>query len=379
MNRYQRDTGKEGVQNMETQNVDGETTPVKHNTSFDCNNRLDVEPFAIYTPPKVLYKPYRKFEYEQVPRKTGSTKRKRTDHGDECQIADMTLGRVAALVTTNWLREQIGSWKKGMELGRHVRLLDTSWKPDKDIDTYKEYYEPGHIPGSLFFDLNKCVEGTKFIPRNLPDSNCFADYAQSLGIYNNTHVIAYDRLNRRPSVRAWWMFRYYGHNKVSILDGGLSKWEADGFEVTTDIPTVEKSDFQPDINTDLLRDMKMMLKNLETRAEQVVDARGAAEYIGEEGDEGIKRGHIPGTSNIPFSTLFNEDGTFKTPEQLRHLFDEAGIDMAKPLTAMCQTGMTACGLAAAAHILGKTDVPVYYGSWKEWGQLADDNHIRTSL
>ncbi|KAJ8308851.1 hypothetical protein KUTeg_013725 [Tegillarca granosa] len=157
-------------------------------------------------------------------------------------------------------------------------------------------------------------------------------------------------------------FALYGHKKISILDGGFMKWVEDGFQTSVEEIDIEKAgDFVAKIDQDLLFDFEMMKKNLEKKSHQMVDARGAKSFIGEEDIEGdIKHGHIPGARNIPFSDLFNEDGTFKSDHALKQLFDAANIDLGRPVVASCLTGMTACGLAAAMHVLGKEKVPVYY-------------------
>jgi thiosulfate/3-mercaptopyruvate sulfurtransferase len=118
-----------------------------------------------------------------------------------------------------------------------------------------------------------------------------------------------------------------------------------------------------------VRDKDQMLANIASNAEQVVDARGAARFTGEERDPrpGVAAGHIPGSFNLPYGQLFNSDGTWKTGDALRAAFVAAGIDLAQPMVATCGSGMTAASLAFGAHLLGKTDVALYDGSWSEWG------------
>ncbi|XP_067680550.1 thiosulfate sulfurtransferase-like [Haliotis asinina] len=282
----------------------------------------------------------------------------------------MTVIRLGTLVSTNWLREQLASIQHNTN--GILRILDTSWLPKPGIDSYTEFYQKSHIPGSKHFDLNQCVQPTPLIPRNLPDPKCFTDYVQGLGISSDTHIIAYDRFNTRPSVRTWWLFRLYGHNKISVLDGGLKKWVENGYEVTDEEPEVKRGNFETRLNPNLLRDYDAMVDNVQTKREQIVDARDVPSFMGETDlPPEIKSGHIPGARCIPFEDIFNPDGTFKSEKDLKKLFDQAGIDLGKPLVASCLAGLTACGLSTAAHILGKEVVPVYYGSWIEWGQRAD--------
>ncbi|XP_041352951.1 thiosulfate sulfurtransferase-like [Gigantopelta aegis] len=286
----------------------------------------------------------------------------------------MGLSRVRTLVGTNWLKEQLFS---KTSKGGPLRVLDTTWKPKNDTNYYEEYYKKSHIPTSVYFNPDECVQSIKLIQRNLPELNCFNHYIQRLGIASDTHIIAYDQFTSRSALRTWWLFRVFGHSKISILDGGFKKWLDDGYEVSTEEPQVEKTDYLLQPNFQLMRDYDAMVKNVKSKVEQMVDARSWEEFSGQkelEKPDDLKTGHIPGARNIPFEDLFNEDGTFKSDKDLKILFDKAEIDLNKPLVASCLTGLTACGLAAAAHCLGK-DVPVYFGSWKEWVQRADDNMV----
>lgn len=283
----------------------------------------------------------------------------------------MSLARLRTVVSTNWLWEQISSNISKRQ--NALRVLDTSFTSDREIDPYREYYMQGHIPQSVHFDLWKCVESTEYIPRNLPDKNCFEDYAQNLGISPDTHIVAYDRLGPLSSYRTWWLFRLHGHKKISVLDGGLRKWMNDGLEVTTEVPKIEKtSDFKVKFDSTLMHSFEDMVEVIQTKKAQVMDARGLDEstVTDPEKDGGV----LPGAKHINFKDLFNsEDGTIKEDDELKELFDSAGIDLAHPVVASCFLGSTACGLAAAAHILGKENVPVYYGSWNEWKQRAPED------
>ncbi|KAL4238047.1 hypothetical protein ACF0H5_002758 [Mactra antiquata] len=285
----------------------------------------------------------------------------------------MTISRTRTLVTTNWLREQISSnWKKTK---KNLRILDTTFSKNKEIDSYTEGYLKNHIPQSLFFDLHRCVESTPQIPRNLPDLKCFENYVQSLGVWPDTHIVAYDRDLPSSAYRTWWTFRLFGHRNISILDGGYRKWLTDGFDVTMEQPSVERSNFTINMDSSLLRNYVQMMDNVTSHREQVVDARApdSDSVVQEELDGGV----IPSSMHVSYDHLFNEDGTLKSESDLKTMFREAGVDLNKPMVACCLTGMTACGVAGAAHVLGK-DIPVYYGSWTEWKQRAPDKYKQCS-
>ncbi|XP_052275695.1 thiosulfate sulfurtransferase-like isoform X2 [Dreissena polymorpha] len=216
------------------------------------------------------------------------------------------------LVTAKWLNEQIGS---SSEATRALRILDTSFMKDKSVDTYTTAYLKDHIPQAVYFGLHNCVESTPHIPRNLPDPACFTGYVQKLGIWPDTHVVAYDRFGPSSAYRTWWLFRLFGHKNISVLDGGYRKWVADGYETTKEEPEVEMSSFTPNMDRSLVRTYDDMVSNLKTCTEQVVDARGPNESSVV--DATCDGGKIPGAKHVSFEELFNEDGTMKTVEQLK--------------------------------------------------------------
>lgn len=273
------------------------------------------------------------------------------------------------VVSSHWLRDQLGDLQTS-KAKREIRVLDATFDRDKIIDAYKDCYLKEHIPQSLFFDLHNCVESTPDIPRNLPKSDEFQDYLRSLGIWKNTHIVVYDRFDMSSAFRTWWLFRLYGHKNISVLDGGLGKWTADGYEATQDIPEVDRSDYELGFDSCLIRNFDDIKSNLESKTEQVVDSRleDDPKMIDIEIDGGI----IPGSKLMPYSLLFNEDLTMKTADELKALFNEKDVNLDAPLVTTCNTGMTACMLAAAAHRLG-LDVPIYYGSWTEWKNRVPDS------
>lgn len=286
----------------------------------------------------------------------------------------MTVSKLSTLVSTTWLKDQIFRLSSSGKLDPNLRVLDTSWAIGQPIDSYKEYYQNAHIPSALYFDLTKIhTKGTPGPGPRYPitDSNVFQDYAQSLGISNHTHVVTYDRFASRDAFRTWFLFRLFGHEKISVLNGGLRRWLMDGSHVTTDEPDVEKGNFKARLRTDLLRNYDDMVKNVSTKTEQVVDGRGPKNVFGTEESDG----RIPGSKNIPFNLIFNEDYTVKSHTDLKKLFDTAGVDLNQPLVSSCLTGQVACGLIAAAHLLGKENVALYNGSFTEWHNTTTDENL----
>ncbi|GFN97096.1 sulfurtransferase [Plakobranchus ocellatus] len=284
----------------------------------------------------------------------------------------MTISKVSTLVTSAWLRQQIQSTVRNTaSVTNNLRVLDSSWVPSPKVDGFKEFFQQGHIPTAVYFDL-RTVNPPKYdasIRYPIPDSNVFEDYVEELGISNHTHVVVYDRLNSRSSFRTWFLFKLFGHSQVSVLNGGLKQWVAEGNQVTTETVEVEPGEFNAEFQPNLLRDRESLIKNIETATEQVIDARDTESY---------KDGHIPGAKNIPFSSIFNEDGTVQAPSELKQLFVKAGVDPRAPIISSCEAGLTACGIIVAAHILGQENVPLYNGSFREWEALAAPDMITRS-
>lgn len=280
-----------------------------------------------------------------------------------------------ALVSGQWLA---GAIRKNL-IGPSLRVVDASWYltvPKRD--TAAEFAQK-HISGSSFFDLDECCDKTARLEHMLPSARHFSEYVGEQGIGNDTHVVVYDTsdFGSFSAPRVWWMFRLFGHNLVSVLDGGLKNWLADGYPVTADYSKPESREFKASLNTSWVKTYDDVLENVKSGAVQMVDARSYGRYRGTEPEpkEGILPGHFPGTINMPFYTFMDASGKELDTEGLSKLFKESGVDLKKPLWATCAVGVTACHIALAAHLLGHPGVCVYDGSWTEWFQRAPQNLI----
>ena len=269
------------------------------------------------------------------------------------------------LVTTDWLAKHLTD--------PDVRVVDGTWHMPQAKRDPRAEFEAVHIPGAVFFDIDAIADRTTTLPHMLPSPEAFGAAVGALGIGNGQRVVVYDLRGVVSAARVWWTFRAFGHDAVAVLDGGLRKWRAEGRPVQSGSAAPAHRAFAARLRPELVRDIEAMRANVLSRAAQVLDARSAGRFAGTEPEPraGLRGGHIPGSLNLPYETLYRADGTLKAPDELRRAITAAGVDVSRPVVTSCGSGVTASVLALALYLVGRPDAAVYDGSWSEWGSRAD--------
>ncbi len=266
------------------------------------------------------------------------------------------------LVSTDWLASRLGA--------PGLVILDASAHlPAAERDVGADF-AAGHIPSARLLDLPSLKDETSPVPAALPRADQIEARLRDLGVDNGDTVVLYDDSRLRTAARAWFILRIAGVVNVTLLDGGMEKWRAEGRPLEAGMAEVARGNFT--IATDdrsRVRSKAQMLANLDSGAEQVIDARDAARFsaASEDAVHGLPGGHIPGSRHLFFRDVLAEDGTFLPPEMIRARFADAGIDLDRPLVGTCGSGVTASVLLFAAELAGKRDTALYDGSWSEWG------------
>jgi thiosulfate/3-mercaptopyruvate sulfurtransferase len=269
------------------------------------------------------------------------------------------------LVSTDWLAAHLRD--------PDLRILDASWYlPDTGRNPRAEY-AAAHIPGARFFDIDEISDQRSALPHMAPPVEKFMSRLRAMGVGDGHQVVIYDGAGLFSAARVWWTFRLMGKTDVAVLDGGFPKWRAEGREIEDLPPVVKDRHMTVSRQNQLVKDVTQVAHSSKLREAEILDARSAARFKGEapEPRPGLRSGHIPGSKNVPFSTLLNPDGTMKSVPDLRATFQAAGVDLAKPAITTCGSGVTAAVLSLALERIGHRNHSLYDGSWAEWGMYDD--------
>jgi len=263
-----------------------------------------------------------------------------------------------SLVTTDWLERNLDE--------PDIAIVDCSaFLPTDGRDPAAEFAE-AHIPGARFLDINQVADRANPVPHMLPSAAEFGRAMTELGVGRDDRIIVYDNSPLRTAARGWFMFRHFGAERVAILDGGFQKWRSEGRPVEGGEARPREARFDArEVDSEVVSKDEL----LAGIGIPILDARGKARFEGSEPDPrpNVGAGHIPGSKNLPFASLYREDGTLKSDQELRQAFEALRIDPTEPFVASCGSGVTANSIIFAAHRVGGNKGKLYDGSWSEWG------------
>ncbi|KAF9434949.1 hypothetical protein BGZ76_007145 [Entomortierella beljakovae] len=277
------------------------------------------------------------------------------------------------------------------QLGGPV-VVDGSWHmPAAGRDPYKEFKENGHIPGARYFDIESIKDKSNPLPHMMPTADQFAQQVGELGISNNDHVVVYDTVGFNSAPRVYWMLKAFGHEKVSVLNGGFKAWTSAGFPVEKGEAEITPKKYDvPTLNLNRIKYYDQVLKIVKDENSKItiIDARPAARFTGAapEPRQGLSSGHMPRARNVPFLELSDmQTGELYNDQQLRAAFTRAGVNIqqlidttepGKEVILSCGSGVTASALYFALEKLGVKNLAVFDGSWSEYASRPESPIVK---
>lgn len=269
------------------------------------------------------------------------------------------------LVSTEWLAAHLND--------PDLRILDASWYLPAMKRNGRAEYATGHIPGARFFDIDEISDHRSELPHMVPPVEKFMSRMRAMGVGDGHQVVVYDGAGLFSAARVWWLFKLFGKRDVAVLDGGFPKWVREGRAVEDMPPVIKDRHMTVSRQNQIVRDVTQVARASKLGDHEIIDARAPARFRGEEVEPrpGLRSGHIPGSKNVHYSTLLNDDDTMKDPAELEAIFKAAGVDLSKPAITTCGSGVTAAILFLALERIGHSSNSLYDGSWVEWGMYGD--------
>lgn len=285
------------------------------------------------------------------------------------------MDRSHFLVETSWLRDHLDDPRiRIVDMRGYVRSVERDGVQLAEYVGAREEYEQGHIPGAVYIDWSRdIVDPDDPVEAQVAPPERFAAMLGALGIGDQHLVVAYDAHPASQfATRLWWALRYYGHEAVAVLNGGLPKWRREGLPLSTDVPSYPAETFTPRIQAELRATAGDVLALLGEPGVALVDAREGAQYTGKTVRVHGRAGHIPGAINVPREEVIDPaTGTFRGNEELARLFSKAHIAPTERIVAYCNGGVAATTVLFSLAMLGYPHLTNYDGSWNEWGSRED--------
>lgn len=257
----------------------------------------------------------------------------------------------------------------------NLKILDaTFYLPDSGLVAEDEYKKK-HIPNAIFFDINKIADPNNSLPHMIPSKDLFSKMMQNIGLNNDDEIIIYDNSPFLSSARAWFLFRYFGHDKISIMQGGIKNWKNYGGNITQGNVILEKGNYIASAERkELVVNLNEMILASQNKKNVILDARSKKRFLGEalEPRPNLPSGHIPNSKSLPSSDLINKEGYLKSKDEINQIFSNINVNTNDKIIATCGSGVSACVISIALFCLGKTDTPIYDGSWTEWASSGQE-------
>ena len=269
--------------------------------------------------------------------------------------------RPELLVETEWLGEHLAD--------RDVRIVDLRWLADRPGQSGRQAYLKEHIPRAVYVDwASDLADPADPVRGQLAPPDRFENLMGRLGIANDTTVVAYDDASGPFATRLWWALRYYGHDRVHVLNGGFTKWRREGRAVSAGPAYPPARLYRTGLRPELRVEVGEVLDALDRSDVVILDVRPESQYHGLQSGGALRSGHIPGAVNLPVAQNFAPDPPiFRSVEELRALYGSAGLDQARRVITTCNAGVASTGALVALNLLGYDNIAVYDGSWAEWG------------
>ncbi len=281
------------------------------------------------------------------------------------------------LVSTDWLAEHLDDPSlRIVDIRGYVKKRDLgNGRQEAEYLAARDEYDEAHIPGAVYIDwIRDITDPEDPVPVQIAPPDRFTALMGSLGIGDDTHVVVYDHAGGQFATRLWWALTYYGHDHVSVLDGGFRKWTAEGRPITAEVPDPGPAAFAPRPRRGWRADAEGVLAASQNESAIVLDARDESQYTGEIARGEGRAGRVPGARHLHADALLDpESGTFRPHEELAGKLRESGVpeDKDVPLVAYCNGGVAATVPLFVLHRLGHKNLTNYDGSWNEWGMRED--------